>query len=150
MTFAARARPSARARDDARRGCATPSAAQRNPEKLYLEADQIIYDRDHNTVTATGNVVMYYKNRVLQADKVVYDRAHKRVLAEGRVKLTDERHNITYTPKFDLTEDFAAGFADSVEERAVDKTSIHLAAHRAFGGRGHGAQPGDLYRMRAM
>ena len=73
-------------------------------------------------MTATGNVVMYYKNRVLQADKVVYDRANKRVLAEGRVKLTDERHNITYTPKFDLTEDFAAGFADSVEELAVDKT----------------------------
>ena len=100
----------------------TPAAAQRNPDKLYVEADQIIYDRDRNTVTSTGNVVMYYKNRVLQADKVVYDRANKRVMAEGRVKLTDERHNITYTPKFDLTEDFAAGFANSVEELAADKT----------------------------
>ena len=73
-------------------------------------------------MTSSGNVVMYYKNRVLQADKVVYDRVNKRVLAEGRVKLTDEHHNVIYTPKFDLTEDFAAGFANSVEELATDKT----------------------------
>ena len=50
-------------------------------------------------MTATGAVVLYYKNRVLQADKVVYDRNAKRVLAEGRAKLTDEHGNATYAPR---------------------------------------------------
>jgi LPS-assembly protein len=87
----------------------------RNPDKLYLEADQLVYDKDHNTVTAVGGVVLYYKGRVLQADRVVYDRAAKRVKADGRVKLTDENGSVTYAPRFDLTDDFATGFADSIQ-----------------------------------
>ena len=97
-------------------------AAAKNPDKLYVDADQLVYDNDHNIVTATGAVVLYYKNRVLQADKVVYDRNAKRVLAEGRAKLTDEHGNTTYAPRFDLTEDFASGFADSVQQMATNKT----------------------------
>ena len=101
---------------------ADSAAPPRDPDKLYIDADEILYDKDHNIVTAQGGVVMYYKNRVLQADKVVYDRLAKRVKADGRVKLTDEHHNISYAPRFDLTEDFAAGFADSVQEFGADKT----------------------------
>jgi len=99
-------------------------AAAKNPDKLYLEADQLVYDKDHNIVTATGNVVLYYKGRVLQADRVVYDRLAKRVKAEGRAKLTDEHGNISYSPKFDLTDDFAAGFADSVQTLNTNKTRL--------------------------
>jgi LPS-assembly protein len=102
---------------------AAAATTARNPDKLYLEADQLVYDRDHNTVTAIGGVVLYYKNRVLQADRVVYDRAAKRVKAEGRVKLTDENGSVIYAPRFDLTDDFASGFADSVQSYiATNKT----------------------------
>jgi LPS-assembly protein len=106
------------------RADAPPAAATaRNPDKLYLEADQLVYDKDHNTVTAIGGVVLYYNNRVLQADKVIYDRAAKHVKAEGRVKLTDENGSVTYAPRFDLTDDFASGFADSIQSYiATDKT----------------------------
>jgi LPS-assembly protein len=101
---------------------AQAGAAARNPDKLYIDADQLIYDKDRNIVTAVGSVVLYYKNRVLQADRVVYDRKNKRIHAEGRVKLTDEKGDVTYAPRFDLTEDFASGFADSVQELTTDKT----------------------------
>ncbi len=40
--------------------------------------------------------------------------------AEGHVKLTDEHGNVTYTPRAELTEDFANGFADAVQLIAVD------------------------------
>jgi LPS-assembly protein len=99
-------------------------AAAKNPDKLYLEADQLIYDKDHDTVTATGNVVLYYKGRVLQADRVVYDRVAKRVRANGRAKLTDEHGDITYSQKFDLTDDFATGFADSVQVLNTNRTRL--------------------------
>ncbi len=101
---------------------AQPAAAAQNPDKLIVEADELVYDRDHNTVSAVGGVQLYYKNRVLQADRVVYNRATKRVYAEGHAKLTDERGNVTYASRFDLTDDFAAGFAEGVEVMSADKT----------------------------
>jgi len=41
--------------------------------KLLLEADQLIYDFDAQTVTAIGNVQIYYDGYTLDAEKVVYD-----------------------------------------------------------------------------
>jgi len=101
---------------------ATQGAAARNPDKLVLEANELVYDRDHNTVSAVGGVEIYYKHQVLQADRVVYNRTTKRLSAEGRAKLTDEKGNVTYAKRFDLTDDFAAGFAEGVEAVATDRT----------------------------
>ncbi len=88
--------------------------AAHNPDKLYVDADEIAYDKDKEVVTANGNVALYYKGRILQADRVVYDRKNKRMRAEGRSKFTDEHGNVTYAPYFDLTDDFASGFANGV------------------------------------
>jgi LPS-assembly protein len=100
-----------------------PASAQtHDPDKLYVDADDLLYDKDNSTVTATGSVVMYYKNRILQADRVVYDRVNKRVRADGHAKFTDEHGNITYAPSFDLTDDFASGFANGAQMLSTDKT----------------------------
>ena len=101
---------------------ATQGAAARNPDKLVVEANELVYDKDHNTVSAVGGVELYYKHRVLQADRVVYNRTTKRLYAEGRAKLTDEKGNITYAKRFDLTDDFAAGFAEGVESVSLDRS----------------------------
>jgi LPS-assembly protein len=101
---------------------ATQGAAARNPDKLVVEANELVYDKDHNTVSAVGGVELYYKHRVLQADRVVYNRTTKRLYAEGHAKLTDEKGNITYAKRFDLTDDFAAGFAEGVESVGADRT----------------------------
>ena len=101
---------------------ATQGAAARNPDKLVVEANELVYDKDHNTISAVGGVELYYKHRVLQADRVIYDRTTKRLYAEGRAKLTDEKGNVTYAKRFDLTDDFAAGFAEGVESVSTDRT----------------------------
>jgi LPS-assembly protein len=106
----------------------------RDPGKLYLDSDKLVYDRDRNIVTADGNVVLYYKNRVLQGDHVVYDRAAKRVRASGHVKLTDEHGNVTYSPSAELTDDFAAGFADDVQMISTDKTRLTSPRSERSGG----------------
>ena len=87
-----------------------------------VEANELVYDKDHDTVSAVGGVELYYKHRVLQADRVVYNRATKRLYAEGRAKLTDEKGNVTYAKRFDLTDDFAAGFAEGVESVSTERT----------------------------
>ena len=96
----------------------------RDPAKLYVDADKLVYDKDRNIVTADGGVVLYYKNRILQGDHVVYDRGAKRVRAVGHVKLTDEHGNVTYSPSAELTDDFASGFADEVQTITTDKTRM--------------------------
>ena len=98
------------------------AAAAQHPDKLIVEADELVYDKDHDTVSAVGAVQLYYKHRVLQADRVIYNRATKRVYAEGRAKLTDEHGNVTYASRFDLTDDFAAGFAEGVKVLSTEKT----------------------------
>ena len=102
----------------------TPPAPDRNPAKLYIDANKLIYDKDRDIVTADGDVVLYYKGRVLQADHVVYDRKAKRLLASGRVKLTDEHGNVTYSKRMELSDDFANGFADAVQVLTTDKTRL--------------------------
>jgi LPS-assembly protein len=97
-------------------------AAAKNPDKLLVEANELLFDKDKNTVSAVGDAQLYYQGRVLEADKVTYDRNSKRVFAEGHAKLTDEKGDVTYGSRFDLTDNFRDGFIESVQSLETDKT----------------------------
>ena len=101
---------------------AQPAAAAKPPDKMVIDADELIYDRDKNTVSASGSVQLFYQGRTLQADKVVYNRATKRVYAEGHAKMTDEHGNVVYGTRFELSDNFRDGFIDSVQVLTQDKT----------------------------
>ncbi len=102
---------------------ATANSTQAKPQdKLVIDADELVYDKDKNTVTAQGSVQLFYQGRVLQADKVIYERAVKRVYAEGHAKMTDEHGDVVYGSRFDLSDDFRDGFIDSVQALTADKT----------------------------
>ncbi len=96
--------------------------AAKTPDKLVIEADELIYDKDNNTVTAVGSVQLFYQGRVLQADRVIYNRATKRVYAEGHAKMTDEHGDVVYGSRFELSDNFRDGFIDSVQVLTSDKT----------------------------
>jgi LPS-assembly protein len=117
----AQAKPAAKSAAPANPSAPTP---EKKKDKLTVEADELVFDKDKNTVSAIGNAQLYYQGRVLEADRVVYDRNTRRVYAEGHAKLTDEKGDITYGTKFDLTDDFRDGFIDSVQTIATDKTRM--------------------------
>ena len=98
------------------------SAQAKPQDKLVIDADELVYDKDKNTVSAVGSVQLFYQGRVLQADRVTYDRASKRVYAEGHAKMTDEHGNVVYGSRFALSDDFRDGFIDSVQVLTADKT----------------------------
>jgi LPS-assembly protein len=89
---------------------------------MLVEANEMVYDKDKNTVSAVGNAKVYYQGKVLEADKVVYYRDKKQVLAEGNAKLTDEQGNVYYGTTFELTDDFKNGFINSLLVETKDKT----------------------------
>jgi LPS-assembly protein len=89
-------------------------------DRLLVDAKEIVYDNDKNTIAASGDVQMNYQGRTLQADRVTYDRNTGRVFAEGNARLTDASGTVATGDRFELTDDFKSGFIDSL--RVVQTT----------------------------
>ena len=105
---------------------AKPKAAA--PSKMLVEADQLVQNNDNNTVSADGNVRIYYQGKTLEGDKVIYNKTTKRLLAVGHAKLTDKDGTVYHGDQFDLTDDFRDGFVNSLRADTTDKT--HFSAPR--------------------
>jgi LPS-assembly protein len=101
---------------------ATTQQSGNQDEHLVVEAREIVYDNDKNTVSAVGDVHLYYQGRVLEADRVTYDRNTRRVYAEGNARLTETDGTVATGERFELTDDFRDGFIDSLRIETTDKT----------------------------
>lgn len=97
--------------------------------RMVVEAKELVYNERENTVTAKGDVQIYYKGRVLEADRVVYDRNAQRVFAEGHARLTEKDGTTAFADRFDLTDDFKSGFIESLQVESTNDT--HFSAPRA-------------------
>ncbi len=104
-------------------------AAQGDKDKMLVEADEIVYDSDKNTISAVGNAHLYYQGKVLEADRVVYTRENKQVSAVGKVRLTEPGGQVVTGDKIQLTDDFKDAYIDSLRMTTPDKT--RLSAPRA-------------------
>ena len=96
---------------------------------MLVQATEIRYDYTNNTVSAVGNVQIYYNGATIEADEVTYDQKSKRLRAQGNVRLTEPDGKITYGQVTDLTDDYRDGFVDSLRLETVDDT--RFAATRA-------------------
>lgn len=92
--------------------------------RMLVDAREVIYDRDNDKVSASGDVQIYYQGKVLEADRVIYNRKTKRVYAEGNAKLTEADGTKTYGDRFDLTDDFRDGFIDSLRVETPEGTRL--------------------------
>ena len=93
---------------------AAPTGVAASADKMLLEADQLLYDFDRQTVTATGNVQIYYGATVLDAESVVYDQASGRLVASGGVRILEPNGNILTAETVDITDDLRDGFVGSL------------------------------------
>ena len=59
------------------------------PARMVVEAKELVNDENKDTITANGDVQIYYNGRFLRADHVVYDRKTGRVFAQGHATLTE-------------------------------------------------------------
>lgn len=91
-------------------------------ERMVVDARELVYDKDNNTVSAVGDVQILYQGRTIEADKVVYDRISKRVIATGNARITEANGTVINGDRFNLTDDFRDGFIDSLRVVNPDKT----------------------------
>ena len=83
----------------------------RDPDIIYLEADELINDEAANVITAIGEVEGRYQDRTLRADKVVYTLDTGTVIASGNVVLIDANGSTQYANKLELSNELEAGTA---------------------------------------
>lgn len=96
---------------------------------MLVQATEIKYDYTNNTVSAVGNVQLYYNGSTVEADEVLYDQKTKRLQARGNVRMTEPDGKITYGQFIDLTQDYRDGFVDLLRLETANDT--RFAAARA-------------------
>ena len=97
--------------------------------QMLVEAEELVYDYDNNSISAVGNVKIYYIGYTLEADRVSYIKNTAKLIATGNVKMTDPSGLIIYANDIDITEDFRDGFVASLRVETPDKT--YFAASQA-------------------
>jgi LPS-assembly protein len=115
-------------------GYGTLSAQEKPKDKLLVEANELIYNRGQDKVSAVGNAQLYYQGRTLEADRVIYDRKTKRVFAEGNARMTDSNGTKYFGDRFELTDDFKNGFIDSLRSESPDKQRFSAARGERING----------------
>ena len=109
-------------------GRAGSGADNAPPARMVVEAKELVNDENNDTVTANGDVRIYYNGRFLRADHVVYDRKTARVFAQGHATLTETDGSVIHAEMFDFTDDFKNGFIESLQADTPDNT--HFSAPR--------------------
>ncbi len=106
-----------------------PDSKAKPGSQMLVEAEELVYDYDKETISAVGNVKIYYTGYTLEADRVSYNQGTGKLIASGNVKLTDPSGMAIYANDIDITEDFRDGFVASLRVETPDKT--YFAAERA-------------------
>lgn len=101
-----------------------PGTAAGQKDKMLVEANEIVYDRNNNTVSAVGNAHLFYQGRVVEADKVVYNRDTKHVTAIGNARMTEATGQVVNGEKIELTDDFKDAYIESLRMTTPDKTRM--------------------------
>src|SRR5581483_2441198 len=68
--------------------------AQSEDEPLFVDANQLDYDRNNDTIRAEGDVVVQHGTSVLAADKIEIDRKNGQASAEGSIVLEDPQGRV--------------------------------------------------------
>ncbi|TDI55972.1 MAG: LPS-assembly protein LptD [Alphaproteobacteria bacterium] len=98
----------------------SPINTSRNA-RMLLEADQLIYDFDNETVSAIGNVQIFYDGYSIEAAKVIYYQRSGRLVASGGVRIVEPNGNIVTASQADLTDDLRDGFVENINVQTVGR-----------------------------
>jgi LPS-assembly protein len=92
--------------------------------KLLLASNELIYNKDNETVIARGAVQINYGGYKLVAREVEYDQKTGRLKARGNIELIEPTGNRVYGDEMDLSDDFANGFMNALRIETTDLTKL--------------------------
>jgi LPS-assembly protein len=106
--------------------------AATKPLPILFKADRLEYNKNLDTIHASGNVeasqeISKIGTRVLYADQLVYSGLTKKIVAQGNVILMEPSGDIIFADYFNFSDDFKDGFIRTVKVLMADQSRI--AAH---------------------
>lgn len=111
-------------------------ARQTETDRTYLDAAELIEDRERGLYIARGAVRMRSDDRIVLADEITYDPALGRIIATGSVEIHEPGRPAQLADYVELDDDmregFARGFATLLENNG--RTAAALALRRPDGG----------------
>ena len=102
--------------------------------QMLLEADELVYDNDAQTVAAVGGVRIDYGGNQLVARKVTYNQRTGRMFAEGNVEIIQPDGTRIYADKIDITDNFKDGFINALRIETTDNTRFAAESAERVGG----------------
>ena len=112
-------------------------------QTVEFSADQVVYDGNNETVTASGEVRMNREGNDLAADQVVWDRSSGQVRATGNVVLLTPQGDKVTGENVQLTDTFRDGTIDNL--MVVLESGGRLAATRGTRANGVGTFYNAIY-----
>ena len=91
-----------------------PASQIEQPAEVAFSADQLIYDENADTVTATGEVRMNREGYRLSADSVVWTRTTGEVRAIGDVRVTSPAGDVAYGDSVVLEDNLRDGIVENL------------------------------------
>lgn len=88
----------------------------------FLSSDMTRYKSDG--ITCSGNVVIVYFDRVISADEIVYDRKNQTITARGGVIIKDKQHNVLFADEISVSQDFQYGSVKNIKIIMEDKSRL--------------------------
>lgn len=111
-------------------------ATQSENQPALITADQIVHDRDLNTVTARGHVEVDQGERILLADTLSYNLKQDVIIATGNVSLTEASGEVTFADYIELTGDMKNAATKGIRVLMIDDSRIAAnSGHRVAGDR---------------
>ena len=93
-------------------------------QPALVTADQIVYDRDLNLVTARGHVEVDQGGQVLIADALSYNLKQDIIIAAGKVSYTDITGMVTYADYMEITGDMKEATARGIRVLMIDDSRM--------------------------
>lgn len=98
---------------------------QPNPNaQLLLQADQLVYNNDNNTISAIGDVRIDYDGIKLVARQITYNQVTARMVAVGNVEIIERDGTRILATEIDITDDFSDGFVNALRVETIDDTTF--------------------------
>jgi LPS-assembly protein len=106
-----------------------------SPEaRLMLSANELVYNRDAQLVSAVGGVQINYGGYRMVAQRVEYNQKTGRMTAIGNIELISPDGNRIYADNLDVTDNFADGFVNSLRIEMPDNTRLAAETAQRIGG----------------
>lgn len=97
-------------------------------DELFVEADTVTQDEDHNILLARGHVQARYKDRTLRADELTYDTETGQVTATGHAQIISADGTVEYADHVDMDDKLRAGAATGFAARQTQNAKVAAAS----------------------